>query len=168
MVPAGRALPAVCGGGLAALPVFLPVADPRVPQQAVTAALMPVTGLPVLTAAARPHSHPHLRDTAFVRAVLAGGYARRWGARGNVLRVAACVFGVFCSAPVSCSRTAIFVMLMAGTLYGLLGVLTPALLVLRLEESGVGALGAVLAVLLVLSVTPPTRGSGARCTPYGS
>ncbi|CCK32181.1 integral membrane protein [Streptomyces davaonensis JCM 4913] len=45
------------------------------------------------------------------------------------------------------------VTLLAELLYGLLGVLDPALLALRLAETGVGALGAVLAVLFVLPVT---------------
>ncbi len=45
------------------------------------------------------------------------------------------------------------VTVLAELLYGLLGVLDPALLALRLAETGVGALGAVLAVLFVLPVT---------------
>jgi uncharacterized membrane protein YccC len=45
------------------------------------------------------------------------------------------------------------VTLLAELLYGLLGVLIPGLLALRLAETGVGALGAVLAVLFVLPVT---------------
>ncbi|CCB73587.1 FUSC family protein [Streptantibioticus cattleyicolor] len=67
--------------------------------------------------------------------------------------VAACVFGIFYAAPVSYSWMMFAVTSMAGLLYGLLGVLTPDLLVLRLTETGVGALGAALAVALVLPVT---------------
>lgn len=46
-----------------------------------------------------------------------------------------------------------FVTVMAGLLYGLLGVLHPGLLLLRFEETAVGALGAALAVVLLLPVT---------------
>jgi uncharacterized membrane protein YccC len=67
--------------------------------------------------------------------------------------VAACVFGVFYSAAVSYSWMTFFVTVMAGSLYGLLGVLHPGLLALRMEETGAGALAAALAVLLVLPVT---------------
>ncbi|MGW0362966.1 FUSC family protein [Streptomyces sp. NPDC002990] len=67
--------------------------------------------------------------------------------------VAVCVFGIFYTAPVSYSWMVLAVTLMAGLLYGLLGVLDPGLLVLRLEETAVGAVGASLAVILVLPVT---------------
>ncbi len=67
--------------------------------------------------------------------------------------VALCVFGIFYSAPVSYSWMMLAVTVMAGLLYGLLGVLDPALLVLRLEETAVGAVSAALAVLLILPVT---------------
>ncbi|MER6996072.1 FUSC family protein [Streptomyces sp. NPDC000410] len=67
--------------------------------------------------------------------------------------VALCVFGIFYTAPVSYSWMMLAVTLMAGLLYGLLGVLDPSLLVLRLAETGVGALCAALAVTLVLPVT---------------
>ncbi|MFI7244928.1 FUSC family protein [Streptomyces qinglanensis] len=67
--------------------------------------------------------------------------------------VACCVFGIFYAAPRSYSWMMFFVTLMVGMLYGLLGVLHPGLLGLRLEETAVGALGAVLAVALVLPVT---------------
>ncbi|MCW7985438.1 membrane protein [Streptomyces platensis subsp. clarensis] len=67
--------------------------------------------------------------------------------------VAVCVFGIFYTAAVSYTWMMLAVTLMAGLLYGLLGVLDPALLALRLAETGVGALGAALAVLLVLPVT---------------
>ncbi|MDX6311694.1 MAG: hypothetical protein QOF84_6538 [Streptomyces sp.] len=67
--------------------------------------------------------------------------------------VAACVFGIFYSAPVSYSWMMFFVTVMAGLLYGLLGILHPGLLVLRLEETAVGAFGAAVAVAVVLPVT---------------
>lgn len=67
--------------------------------------------------------------------------------------VAVCVFGIFYTAAVSYSWMVFFVTVMAGLLYGLLGVLNPGLLVLRLTETGAGALGSALAVLLVLPVT---------------
>ncbi|MCP9959923.1 FUSC family protein [Streptomyces sudanensis] len=67
--------------------------------------------------------------------------------------VAVCVFGIFYTAPVSYSWMMLAVTLMAGLLYGLLGVLTPGLLLLRAAETGVGALFAALAVTFVLPVT---------------
>ncbi|MFI1098550.1 FUSC family protein [Streptomyces sp. NPDC020917] len=300
IVLAGLPAPAACGGGLAALLAFFTVADPTVRRQAVTTALLPAAGLPVLAVAACLHPHPLLRDAAFVAVVGAGVYARRWGPRGHalgvfafmmffvaqflhavpadlpelvaalalglgcaaavrfglwcyerggtpppavdlpqprglrrpttrqavqaataaaaalalgeavsadrwywavattwwifvntasrgetlvrgfrrvlgtatgiaagfalavplhgatapsLLLVAVCVFGIFYSAPVSYSWMTFFVTVMAGSLYGLLGVLHPGLLVLRMEETGAGAVAAALAVLLVLPVT---------------
>lgn len=67
--------------------------------------------------------------------------------------VAVCVFGIFYAAAVSYTWMMLAVTVMAGLLYGLLGVLDPALLMLRVLETGAGALGAALAVLLVLPVT---------------
>ncbi|MFJ2558374.1 MULTISPECIES: FUSC family protein [unclassified Streptomyces] len=67
--------------------------------------------------------------------------------------VAVCVFGIFYTAQVSYSWMVLAVTVMAGLLYGLLGVLDPGLLALRLAETGAGALGAALAVVLVLPVT---------------
>ncbi|MFJ5112785.1 FUSC family protein [Streptomyces sp. NPDC088551] len=67
--------------------------------------------------------------------------------------VALCVFGIFYTAAVSYSWMMFFVTVMVGLLYGLLGVLDPGLLALRLAETGVGALGATAAVLLLLPVT---------------
>jgi uncharacterized membrane protein YccC len=66
---------------------------------------------------------------------------------------AACVFGIFYTAAVSYTWMMLCVTLLAELLYGLLGVLSPGLLALRIAETGVGALGAVLAVLFVLPVT---------------
>ncbi len=71
----------------------------------------------------------------------------------SVALIALCVFGIFYTAPVSYTWMMFAVTVMAGLLYGLLGVLNPDLLALRLTETGVGALGAALAVLLVLPVT---------------
>ncbi|MER0242411.1 FUSC family protein [Streptomyces sp. HSW2009] len=67
--------------------------------------------------------------------------------------VAGCVFGIFYAAAVSYTWMMLAVTLMAGLLYGSLGVLDADLLVLRVTETTVGALGAALAVLLVLPVT---------------
>ncbi|MFE9774441.1 FUSC family protein [Streptomyces sp. NPDC005931] len=67
--------------------------------------------------------------------------------------VAVCVFGIFYTAAVSYTWMMLWVTLLAAMLYGLLGVLTPGLLALRLVETGVGALGAALAVAFVLPVT---------------
>nr|WP_202501171.1 FUSC family protein [Streptomyces sp. SID5785] len=67
--------------------------------------------------------------------------------------VAVSVFGIFYTAHVSYTWMMIAVTAMASMLYGLLGVLDPALLALRVSETAVGSLGAVLAVLLVLPVT---------------
>jgi len=54
----------------------------------------------------------------------------------SALLVAGCVFGIFYSAPVSYSWMTFFVTVMAGSLYGLFGVLRPGLLALRLAETG--------------------------------
>ncbi len=67
--------------------------------------------------------------------------------------VAVCVFGIFYTAAVSYSWMMLAVTVMASLLYGLLGVLDPGLLALRLVETGVGAVCAMLAVVLVLPVT---------------
>ncbi|NBM14616.1 FUSC family protein [Streptomyces sp. GC420] len=67
--------------------------------------------------------------------------------------VAVCVFGIFYTAALSYSWMTFFVTVMAGLLYGLLGVLHPGLLALRLTETVVGAAGAALAVAVVLPVT---------------
>ncbi|MFI2412581.1 FUSC family protein [Streptomyces sp. NPDC018947] len=297
---AGISLVGAVIGGLAALLALFTVTDATVRGQAVTTALLPVAGLPVLTAAAALHAHPVARDLAFLAVVGAGVYARRWGPRGHSLGVfafmtffiaqflhattdrlpemyaavllsvataaavrfglwcyerrmpvpavpappggtglarittrqavqatvgagfalvvgqlvsgdrwywavgatwwvfvnttsrgdtlvrgfrrvlgtvvgiglgflvavpvagttvptavlaAVCVFGIFYSAAVSYTWMMLCVTLLAELLYGLLGVLTPGLLALRIAETGVGALGAVLAVLFVLPVT---------------
>ncbi|MGW0532322.1 FUSC family protein [Streptomyces sp. NPDC003032] len=296
-----HSLSAAITGGLAALLALFTVADASVRRQAVTTALLPVAGFPVLALAALLHDFPWVRDAAFVAILGAGMYARRWGPRGHALGifafmmffaaqflhavpdqlpelctavalslaassavrfglwcyerrlppaavpvvapggaglarvttrqavqgmaggtfalvvgqlvsherwywavgavwwifvntasrgetlvrgfrrvlgtvvgiaigliiavpldgaaaptavlVAVCVFGIFYTAAVSYTWMMLAVTLMAGLLYGLLGVLDPALLALRVAETGVGALGAALAVLFVLPVT---------------
>ncbi|WP_156724628.1 FUSC family protein [Streptomyces apocyni] len=297
---AGLSLSASITGGLAALLALFTVGDATVRGQAVTTALLPVVGLPVLALAAALHGMPMARDAAFVAVVFCGVYARRWGPRGHALGifafmqffvaqflhavpaqlpelyaavalalaaaaavrfgawcverrtplpmppgplagagldrpstrqafqataacafavvigqlvsgdrwywavgtawwifvntasrgetlvrgfrrvlgtvvgiaaglliavplhgapgptaalVAVCVFGIFYTAAPSYSWMMFFVTIMAGLLYGLLGVLHPGLLLLRFVETGVGALGAALAVLLVLPIT---------------
>ncbi|GAA4794154.1 FUSC family protein [Streptomyces ziwulingensis] len=71
----------------------------------------------------------------------------------SAVLLAVCVFGIFYTAAVSYTWMMLCVTLLAELLYGLLGVLTPGLLALRLAETGVGALGAALAVLVLLPVT---------------
>jgi hypothetical protein len=297
---AGHSLVAAITAGLAALLALFTVADPTVRKQAVTTALLPVVGFPVLALATVLHEHSWLRDGAFLVVVCAGVYARRWGPRGHALGifafmsffmtqflhavpaqlpelyaavvlallasstvrfglwcyerrvppavvpvaesgrglarvttrqaiqatvasafalgvgqylseerwywavgtvwwifvntasrgetlvrgfrrvagtltgiavglvvaveldgapvptavlVAVCVFGIFYTAAVSYTWMMLAVTVMAGLLYGLLGFLDHGLLVLRLAETGVGALGVTLAVLLVLPVS---------------
>ncbi|MFF8959632.1 FUSC family protein [Streptomyces sp. NPDC014894] len=297
---AGLSLTASITGGLAALLALFTVTDATVRAQAVTTALLPAAGLPVLALAATLHGVPLVRDTVILLIVFAGVYARRWGPRGHALGifafmmcfvtqflhavpaqlpelcaagglalaaaalvrfvlwpieraappapvppplpgtglarpttrqafqttaacalalalgqllsderwywavgtawwifvntvsrgetlirgfrrvlgtvvgvvvgvliaiplqgdpaptaalVALCVFGIFYTAAVSYSWMVVAVTLMAGLLYGLLGVLDPGLLVLRLQETAIGAAGAALAVILVLPVT---------------
>ncbi|WP_031092325.1 MULTISPECIES: FUSC family protein [unclassified Streptomyces] len=297
---AGHSLAGAVTGGLAALLALFTVTDPTVRGQAVTTALLPVVGVPVLAAAAELHDHPVARDLTFLAVVGAGVYARRWGPRGHSLGVfafmtffvaqflhaapgqlpelyaavllsvlsaalvrfgvwcyerrlppaavpaptagtrlarvttrqavqatagagfalvvgqlvsgqrwywavgatwwifvntasrgetlvrgfrrvlgtvigiclgfliavpahgaplptavlvAVAVFGIFYTAAVSYTWMMLWVTLLAESLYGLLGVLSPGLLALRLVETGVGALGAGLAVLFVLPVT---------------
>ncbi|WP_189940950.1 FUSC family protein [Streptomyces aurantiogriseus] len=298
---AGHSLVAAVTGGLAALLALFTVTDPTVRGQAVTTALLPVVGLPVLALAAVLHDLPVARDLVFLAVVGAGVYARRWGPRGHslgvfafmtffaaqflqtvpgqlpelyqavllslvassvvrfglwcyerrlpapvavaapaggpglarittrqavqatvgagfalavgqalsderwywavgatwwvfvnttsrgetlvrgfrrflgtvlgivlglvvavplhgepvatVVIVALSVFGIFYTAAVSYTWMMLAVTVMASMLYGLLGVLDPAMLALRVGETAVGALGAVLAVLLVLPVT---------------
>ncbi|MFB7631017.1 FUSC family protein [Streptomyces sp. NPDC056149] len=84
---AGLSLVASVTGGLAAMLALFTVADPTVRGQAVTTALLPVVGLPVLALAAVLHDLPLVRDLAFLAVVGAGVYARRWGPRGHSLGV---------------------------------------------------------------------------------
>lgn len=84
---AGHSLVAAITGGLAALLALFTVTDATVRGQAVTTALLPVVGLPVLALAAVLHDVPVARDAAFLAVVGAGVYARRWGPRGHSLGV---------------------------------------------------------------------------------
>ncbi|MET8681872.1 FUSC family protein [Streptomyces sp. NPDC004647] len=296
----GLSLPASITSGLAALLALFTVTDPTVRRQAVSTALLPAVGLPVLALATSLHGFPWLRDAAFLAVVFFGVHARRWGPRGQALGifafmmffatqflhavpgqlpelyaavlmalgassavrfgfwcierrdpppavpappggrrlsrtttrqafqctlacalalgigqaisderwywavgttwwifvntasrgetlvrgfrrvvgtvagiavglvvavplhgapvptaalVALCVFGIFYTAAPSYSWMMFFVTVMAGLLYGLLGVLHPGLLALRFEQTAVGALAAALAVAVVLPVT---------------
>ncbi|WP_307847426.1 FUSC family protein [Streptomyces sp. F63] len=71
----------------------------------------------------------------------------------SAVLVAVCVFGIFYTAPLSYSWMMFFVTVMAGLLYGLLGVLDEALLALRVAETLAGAVAVALAVAVVLPVT---------------
>lgn len=83
----GHSLVAAITGGLAALLALFTVTDPTVRGQAVTTALLPAVGFPVLALAAVLHDHPVARDAAFLAVMGAGVYARRWGPRGHSLGV---------------------------------------------------------------------------------
>src|SRR5690606_14629043 len=76
---------------------------------------------------------------ALAVAVLAHG-----AALPTAVIVAVSVFGIFYTAALSYTWMMLWVTVLAAMLYGLLGVLTPGLLALRLVETGVGALGAAL------------------------
>ncbi|MEX0168864.1 FUSC family protein [Streptomyces sp. LMG1-1-1.1] len=292
----GLSLVASITAGLAALLALFTVGDPTVRRQAVTTALLPTVGFPVLALATFLHDVPPARDAAWLAVVFAGVYARRWGPRGHALGifafmqffvtqflhalpaqlpelyaavalalvaagavrfgfwcierrvpppaapaplpgsglarattrqavqataacaialaagqlishdrwywavgtawwifvntasrgetlvrgfrrvlgtvagiaaglliavplggatgptallVAVCVFGIFYTAPLSYSWMMFFVTVMAGLLYGLLGVLHPGLLLLRFQETAVGAIGAAIGVALL-------------------
>ncbi|MFF7920751.1 FUSC family protein [Streptomyces mirabilis] len=71
----------------------------------------------------------------------------------TVALLAVCVFVIFYSAAVSYTWMMLAVTVMAELLYGMFGVLDQHLVVLRLAETGIGAIGAALAVLLVLPIT---------------
>ncbi|MFF4231718.1 FUSC family protein [Streptomyces sp. NPDC001820] len=297
---AGHTLTGVITGGLAALLALFNVVDPTVRAQAVTTALLPAAGFPVLALATALHAEPLPRAAAWLALIFCGVYARRWGTRGQALGifafmmffvtqfldavpaqlpelyasvalaiaacsvvrfglwcierrtpppaapapfpgrglarpttrqafqatfacgialaagqlispdrwywavatawwifvntasrgetlvrgfrrvlgtvtgiaagllvaipiagapaptaalVAVCVFGIFYTAAASYSWMMFFVTVMAGLLYGLLGVLHPGLLLLRFEETAAGALGAALGVALILPLT---------------
>lgn len=84
---AGHSLVAAITGGLAALLALFTVLDTTVRAQAITTALLPAAGFPVLALAAALHDHPLARDTAFLAVMGLGVYARRWGPRGHSLGV---------------------------------------------------------------------------------
>lgn len=80
----GHSLVAAITGGLAALLALFTVTDATVRQQAVTTALLPAAGLPVLAVAALLHDQPLARDLVFLAVMGAGVYARRWGRAGTL------------------------------------------------------------------------------------
>lgn len=83
----GLPLSASIAGGLAALLAMFTVGDATPGRQAVTTALLPAVGFPVLALAAALHGTPLVRDAAFLAVVFGGVYARRWGARGQALGI---------------------------------------------------------------------------------
>lgn len=83
----GFSLTASITAGLAALLALFTVGDPTVRRQAVTTALLPAVGFPVLALATLLHDAPLLRDAAWLLVVFAGVYARRWGPRGHALGI---------------------------------------------------------------------------------
>lgn len=84
---AGLSLGASITGGLAALLALFTVGDPTVRRQAVTTALLPAAGFPVLALATTLHSQPLPRAAAWLAVVFCGVYARRWGPRGHALGI---------------------------------------------------------------------------------
>jgi Fusaric acid resistance protein-like len=64
-----------------------------------------------------------------------------------------CIFFAFYTQRVSYSAMTLFITVMVGMLYDLLGTFSPGVLVLRLEETAIGVAGSVVAAMLVL----PTR-----------
>ncbi len=77
----------MCIRDRAALLALFTVGDPTVRRQAVTTALLPTVGFPVLALATALHGLPWARDAAFLAVVFCGVYARRWGARGQALGI---------------------------------------------------------------------------------
>lgn len=84
---AGQSLTMAVAGGLAALLALFTVTDATVRGQALTTALLPAAGFPVLALAVLLHDRPLPRDLAFLAVVGVGVYARRWGPRGNALGI---------------------------------------------------------------------------------
>ncbi|HEV2638706.1 MAG TPA: FUSC family protein [Actinocrinis sp.] len=66
--------------------------------------------------------------------------------------VIVCVFGMFYTAPLSYTLMSFFVTTMIGVLYSLLGIFSAGVLVLRIEETAVGAACGFLAATLVLPI----------------
>ncbi|WP_329454677.1 FUSC family protein [Streptomyces sp. NBC_01497] len=77
-----------------------------------------------------------------------------WTAFGLVLL---CIFGMFFTAPLSYALMSFFVTAMLGLLYTLLHTYSIALLVLRIEETALGAACGVIAALVVLPVQTDLR-----------
>lgn len=69
-----------------------------------------------------------------------------------LLLVIVCVFGMFYTAPLSYTLMSFFVTTMIGVLYSLLGILSEGILVLRIEETAVGAACGFLAATLILPI----------------
>lgn len=84
---AGFSLTASITGGLAALLALFTVTDTTVRRQAVSTALLPAVGFPVLALATTLHGVTLARDTVFLLVVFCGVYARRWGPRGHALGI---------------------------------------------------------------------------------
>ncbi|MGV9656270.1 FUSC family protein [Streptomyces koyangensis] len=84
---AGQSLTMAVAGGLAALLALFTVTDATVRGQALTTALLPAVGFPVLALAVLLHDRPLPRDLAFLAVVGLGVYARMWGPRGNALGI---------------------------------------------------------------------------------
>ncbi len=68
-----------------------------------------------------------------------------------------CIFGMFFTAPLSYALMSFFVTAMLGLLYSLLNTYSLAVLVLRIEETALGAACGVIAALLVLPVRTDDR-----------
>ncbi|MFF8838001.1 FUSC family protein [Streptomyces sp. NPDC015130] len=83
----GLSLVASITAGLAALLALFTVGDSTVRRQAVTTALLPTVGFPVLALATLLHDAPLARDTAWLLVIFAGVYVRRWGPRGHALGI---------------------------------------------------------------------------------
>ncbi|WP_241968374.1 FUSC family protein [Streptomyces sp. ICBB 8177] len=73
------------------------------------------------------------------------------------LLVLLCVFGMFFTAPLSYALMSFFVTAMLGLLYTLLNTYSAAVLVLRIEETALGASCGMIAALLVLPVRTGER-----------
>jgi uncharacterized membrane protein YgaE (UPF0421/DUF939 family) len=68
-----------------------------------------------------------------------------------------CVFGMFFTAPLSYTLMSFFVTMMLGLLYTLLHTFSPAVLVLRIEETALGVTCGLIAAVLVLPVHTQDR-----------
>jgi hypothetical protein len=74
----------------------------------------------------------------------------------NVVAMLACIFLGFYVLRVSYATMTFFITVMLGMLYDILGTFTPALLVLRLEETAIGVTASVLAAMVVLPMRTRT------------
>ena len=114
-------------------------------------------------------------NTSSIGDILVKGYRRLAGTVVGVLAGAAlagvvggdptvaftlvivCVFGMFYTAPLSYTLMSFFVTTMIGVLYSLLGIFSTGLLVLRIEETAVGAACGFLAATVVLPIQVSKR-----------